>query len=158
MGYLKHLTTFNLLLRGVHNDPVKIRSLVVDSVAKAADSDSVLALLERQQQRAGNNDSLVGIPLVESVDVFCVAIHHDAADATELPCSSDSIRCTLGYNVSELSFQAPGKGLTYVDLHSPCRRCLLSNVSAPANFMGVYDWGETYSDGRMKPIDPFLGQ
>lgn len=83
---------FYLFLRRVHNDPVKIGALEVDSVAKATNSDCVLALLQRQQQRAGNNDSLVGVSLVESVDVFCVAIHHDAADATELPCSSDSIR------------------------------------------------------------------
>lgn len=43
------------------------------------------ALLEGQQQRRGENDALVRIPLIKGLHVRGIPVDHDAADATELP-------------------------------------------------------------------------
>lgn len=81
-----------LFLRGIHNDLVQICALNVDPVAQSANGDGVRSFLQREEERRGEDYSLVRVALVESVHVLSVAVDNDAADAAKLPRSADAIR------------------------------------------------------------------
>jgi hypothetical protein len=80
-----------LLLRGVNHNPIQIRTLDTLAIVKTTNSNSVLALLERKKQRRREDNALVRILLVQSVNVLLIAINDDAADAANGPGSVDAI-------------------------------------------------------------------
>lgn len=85
-----------LLLGRINNNAIKIRALVIEAVMQTSNSDGVLALLQRQKERSGQDDSLVGILLIERVDLVSLAVDDDAADAADLPSAVDAIGCAHG--------------------------------------------------------------
>lgn len=81
-----------LLLSWIHNNPIQIRTLGVESIPEPANRDLVLLpLCKGQLERSGEDCALVRIPLVEGLHVLGVAIDNDAADATKLPCASNAV-------------------------------------------------------------------
>lgn len=72
--------------RRINHNLIQVCPLVIKSIVQSSDGNSVMrALLEGQQQRRGENDALVRIPLIKGLHVRGIPVDHDAADATELP-------------------------------------------------------------------------
>ena len=91
------MATLSLLLLGrINNNAIKIRALVIEAVVQTSNSDGVLALLEGKEKRSGQEDSLVGILLIERVDLVGLAVDDNAADAADLPGAVDAIGCAHG--------------------------------------------------------------
>ena len=64
------------------------------SIIKATNSNRVLTLLQRQQQRRRKNDSLVRILLEQSVYRVSLVVDDYTADATDGPCAVDAVGLT----------------------------------------------------------------
>lgn len=82
-------------LRRVHNNLVQIRPEVILPVIQPTHRDSIIVpLLQRQLQWRRENDPLVRITLVQSLQIVCIPIDHDTANTAKLPCTPDTVGCT----------------------------------------------------------------
>lgn len=84
-------------LWGVYDNLVNISTLHVEAIVQSSDSNGIGAVLKGQLDSCGKKDALVGVLLVERVDVIFIAVDDDATDAANLPCSVDAIGLSHGW-------------------------------------------------------------
>ena len=85
------------LFRGIDNNAIQIRSLVVNAVEQTSNGDRVLfPFLEGKLKRCGEDNPLVGVTLEKCFHVGGVTVHNNAADTAELPFAANAVGGTLG--------------------------------------------------------------
>jgi hypothetical protein len=85
-----------LLLRLIHHNPINIRALIRLVIEQPPNPNLIHPLLQVQQQRRTQYDTLVRIPLIQRLHLLRLIIHHNTADAAQLPATTDTIRRAAG--------------------------------------------------------------
>src|SRR5690242_9122054 len=85
-------TVILLILRRVNDNAVNIRTPVRLVVKQPSNLNCVvLALIKVQLQRGAENNALVSIPLVQALNLLCLAVDNNTRDTAQLPRSANAV-------------------------------------------------------------------